>query len=546
MPKPRKPGLVLTACVIGAVILTLICALIGGDLWSGEGGEESVYAEIETETLTTLAIAGEDPAPAGHQDQNQNQDTDMEIVKAPDESPETSEIPDRQETIPSGAPDAADLAEGILPSIVSVTSGDLETAEKISHMEEESQEAQAFMETLRGSGILIREDEDFLYLVTDSSVVSSVEDITVGFSALPGSSDDRVSLAEGELLGSDEETGLSLLSVWKEDLPRELREERKPAVLGDSDRIRIGQKVFAIGDVLGIGPSASEGIVSISKRRMSAGSYIQTDAYISGENIGGALLDLSGQVIGINAGSASAGTLMMGFALPINSAKESISRMLGEVLISETEAETETEAGVLSETEKEKEKEKEKETAALPEAFSETEAELQTESRRETEGRVQLHISGQNPEGAVSETEKLSPATEKALSETEESERQKEAPALIETEGLSAPKELPEATKTRGLLGIHGAAISEEYQIVNRMPAGIYVTEVDPGSGAQMAGILNEDVITAIDGVQVTSIEELRGALDGTKAGDIVSVTIIRADDHEKYTVEKTVRVTLQ
>jgi serine protease Do len=271
---------------------------------------------------------------------------------------------------------------------------------------------------------------------------------------------------------------------------------------------------------------------------MSAGSYIQTDAFISGENIGGALLDLSGQVIGINAGSASAGTLMMGFALPINSAKESISRMLGEVLISETEAETETEAGVLSETEKE--------TAALPEAFSETEAELQTESRRETEGRVQLHISGQNPEGAVSETEKLSPATEKALSETEESERQKEAPALIETEGLSAPKELPEATKTRGLLGIHGAAISEEYQIVNRMPAGIYVTEVDPGSGAQMAGILNEDVITAIDGVQVTSIEELRGALDGTKAGDIVSVTIIRADDHEKYTVEKTVRVTLQ
>jgi len=167
-----------------------------------------------------------------------------------------------------------------------------------------------------GSGVIVRKNGDKVYVLTNSHVVGTAEEISVRLY------DGREFKAK--LVGKDQRMDLALVSFeTKEDIPL--------AVLGDSDNLQIGDWVLAIGNPMGFESTVTAGIVSALGRRQQAPGmqvgyftdYIQTDAAINPGNSGGALVNLDGEVIGINTwiASQSGGFQGLGFAIPINNAK---------------------------------------------------------------------------------------------------------------------------------------------------------------------------------------------------------------------------------
>ncbi len=170
-----------------------------------------------------------------------------------------------------------------------------------------------------GSGVIVARSGDTLYVLTNNHVAGDADEIEVVLD------DERV--YEGSLVGSDELMDLALVSFrTADDIP--------VASLGDSDALEVGDWVFAVGNPLGFQSSVTAGIVSAKYRNAQPGSgtsgvtsYIQTDAAINQGNSGGALVDMNGNVVGINTWIASqnGGSIGLGFAIPINAAKKAIS-----------------------------------------------------------------------------------------------------------------------------------------------------------------------------------------------------------------------------
>lgn len=164
-----------------------------------------------------------------------------------------------------------------------------------------------------GSGILISDDG---YIITNNHVVENANKVTVGLY-------DKRSF-DATVIGTDPLTDLAVIKIDAENLPL--------AYLGDSDALKVGQWVMAIGNPLSLASTVTAGIVSAIGRgqlgliRDSYGveNFIQTDAAINPGNSGGALVDLSGAVVGVNSAIATSGTgtyIGYGFAIPINLAK---------------------------------------------------------------------------------------------------------------------------------------------------------------------------------------------------------------------------------
>jgi Do/DeqQ family serine protease len=166
-----------------------------------------------------------------------------------------------------------------------------------------------------GSGVLVRRDGRKVYVLTNNHVVGEAEEIEVILF------DER--RFEGTLVGGDERKDLALVVF-------ETSEEVPLATLGDSDTLHVGDWALAIGNPFGLNATVTAGIISALGRRGGPGEniseFIQTDAAISPGNSGGALVGLSGEVIGINTWIASntGASVGYGFAIPINSAKRAI------------------------------------------------------------------------------------------------------------------------------------------------------------------------------------------------------------------------------
>lgn len=177
-----------------------------------------------------------------------------------------------------------------------------------------------------GSGIIVAEKEDELLIVTNNHVVEGTAGLTVTF--IDGSETEAV------IKGLDGERDLAVISVSLANLSGDTKDAITVAALGDSDELQLGEPVIAIGNALGYGQSVSGGMVSALGREItmddgSTGVFIQTDAAINPGNSGGALLNLKGEVIGINS-SKIGGTYVegMGYAIPITTASPIIAELM--------------------------------------------------------------------------------------------------------------------------------------------------------------------------------------------------------------------------
>ena len=214
----------------------------------------------------------------------------------------------------------ADVAEAVMPSIVAITNTSVQKINSFFYRQPMEYEA-----TSAGSGIIVGTNETELLICTNNHVVEDASELAVTFI-------DEESYEAYEK-GSDPENDLAVVAVNLDDISESTMQQLKIAKIGDSETMRVGEQVVAIGNALGYGQSVTTGIISAKNRTItaSADSYgseaasyenlIQTDAAINFGNSGGALLNMNGEVIGINSAKATASSAEgMGYSIPISRA----------------------------------------------------------------------------------------------------------------------------------------------------------------------------------------------------------------------------------
>lgn len=215
--------------------------------------------------------------------------------------------------------DVSDMVEEVMPAMVSIVKDYTETSNFWGHTYSEDRQGS-------GSGIIVAKSDTELILVTNHHVVDSASKLTVTF--IDGST------AEAQIKGSDADMDLAVIAIPLESLSEETKNAITIAKLGDSEALRLGEQVVAIGNALGYGQSVSGGWISALNREVtysdgSTGSFIQTDAAINPGNSGGALVNLSGEVIGINSSKIGGDYVDgIGFAIPISAARPIIEELM--------------------------------------------------------------------------------------------------------------------------------------------------------------------------------------------------------------------------
>lgn len=177
-----------------------------------------------------------------------------------------------------------------------------------------------------GSGIIVGESDEELLIVSNYHVIADATTLEVTF--IDGST------AEAKVKGTDEDMDLAVIAVPLSDVTGETKDAIAVATLGDSDKLKLGEPVIAIGNALGYGQSVTNGIVSALNRKLgdgaeTEGTFIQTNAEINPGNSGGALLNIKGEVIGINSNKIGGDIVEgMGYAIPISSASPIIADLM--------------------------------------------------------------------------------------------------------------------------------------------------------------------------------------------------------------------------
>ncbi len=218
------------------------------------------------------------------------------------------------ESVTTIVTDVSTVAEEVMPSIVSIVNS---STVKYYYYNIPSDSS--------GSGIIIGSNTDELLLVTNYHVVEENNKLTVTF--CDGSE------AEALVKGSDASMDLAVIAVQLSDISDSTMNAIRIARMGDSDALKVGEPAIAIGNALGYGQSVTTGVISALNREMDMdnikGTFIQTDAAINPGNSGGALLNINGEVIGINS-SKIGGTKVegMGYAIPISAARPIIEELM--------------------------------------------------------------------------------------------------------------------------------------------------------------------------------------------------------------------------
>ena len=232
-----------------------------------------------------------------------------------------------------GSLDVSDITTSAMPSIVAITNKSVqEVQDYFSQFGFRGQGQTQTQETeSQGSGIIIGKNDTELLMVTNNHVVEGADTLSVCFI------DNKV--YEANVKGTDAENDLAVIAVPLDSISDDTMSQIAVASIGDSDSLKVGEQVVAIGNALGYGQSVTTGIVSAVNRALSNSSsddsssatYIQTDAAINPGNSGGALLNMNGEVIGINSAKlASTEVEGMGYAIPISRVSDIIDNLMNQ------------------------------------------------------------------------------------------------------------------------------------------------------------------------------------------------------------------------
>lgn len=332
--------------------------------------------------------------------------------------------------------DVSEVVDQVMPSIVSITGMSVEEVQGFFGGTYEQKTGGV------GTGIIIGENDDELLIVTNSHVVAGRDTLTVTFG-------DENSV-EANIKGSDAVYDVAVIAVAEADIPAETKGSISVARLGDSDSLKVGEPAIAIGNALGYGQSVTTGVISALNRTVistdaqtgetteNATELIQTDAAINSGNSGGALVNVNGEVVGINSAKQVGATVEgIGYAIPISDVYDLIQSMMS-----------------------------------------------------------------QDTKTKVDEDE-------------------------------------------RGMIGITGISVSDAFSQQIDVPAGVYVTEITPGGGAEAAGMTKGCIITAINGSTVDSMDALQTQLEYYAKGQTVTLTIEIPQTNGEYK-ETEIDVTLR
>lgn len=241
----------------------------------------------------------------------------------------------------TGSLDVSDITTSAMPSIVAITNKSVqEVQDYFSQFGFGGQGQPQTQETeSQGSGIIIGKNDSELLMVTNNHVVEGADTLSVCFI------DNQV--YEAAIKGTDPENDLAVIAVPLDSISDDTMSKIAVASIGDSDSLKVGEQVVAIGNALGYGQSVTTGIVSAVNRTLSSNSsdtqdsnssddsssatYIQTDAAINPGNSGGALLNMNGEVIGINSAKlASTEVEGMGYAIAISDVTDTLEQLMNE------------------------------------------------------------------------------------------------------------------------------------------------------------------------------------------------------------------------
>ena len=308
-----------------------LCAVLAGGLAAGsfEGinsltgwNSNTVEAASNSDNKTLLQTKSK---------KNKDKDSDSKDEKSEDTSEDTSDG-----TTAKGSLDVSDIAAEGMKSVVSITTKSVQDVQDYlgyygfggSQGYTTQQEVEG-----SGSGIIVGKNDDNLLIATNYHVVEGAD--TVSVTCIDGET------YEATVNGYDEDKDLAVVSVSLSDISDDTMDQIEVATIGSSDDLKVGEQVVAIGNALGYGQSVTTGIVSAKNRKLDENgqadedsdgtNLIQTDAAINPGNSGGALLNMKGEVVGINSAKlASTEVEGMGYAIAISDVSDVLENLMNE------------------------------------------------------------------------------------------------------------------------------------------------------------------------------------------------------------------------
>lgn len=334
-PAPKKRDSAGKWIAVSALVVIFVCVCIGIGLIG-------VYSIRSANQLDSASVGVLEVAPdAGDDAKNQEDDGNHAATDSPERSEAgrsgdssltedtttgdgqvaaASEIA-QQQSASAVVTDVTQVVEAVMPACVSITNNFTQTVQDF-WGQTYSQD-----ETASGSGIIIGENEQELLIVTNNHVVDSTEQLYVQF--IDGET------VEAQVKGTDASADLAVVAVKLDTIADSTKQEICIARMGDSDSLKIGELAIAIGNALGYGQSVTTGVISALNRKIESSnseegtSLIQTDAAINPGNSGGALLNMRGEVIGINSNKIGGSSIEgMGYAIPISTARPIIEDLM--------------------------------------------------------------------------------------------------------------------------------------------------------------------------------------------------------------------------
>ena len=247
-------------------------------------------------------------------DSQEEQEAKLNVADAVNASSDASAEGDTD-----GNSSVAAIADAAMPSLVAITN------QSVQEMMNWFGQSQVYESQSSGSGIIIGQTDTELLIVTNNHVVDGAQTLSVGFI--------DETAAQAQVKGTDAEHDIAVISVNLSDLSADTLSQIKVIQVGSSADLQVGEQVVAIGNALGYGQSVTTGIVSALNRPVTidgvTNTLIQTDAAINPGNSGGALLNMSGQLVGINSAKYSDTTVEgMGYAIPVDDVTDIIESLM--------------------------------------------------------------------------------------------------------------------------------------------------------------------------------------------------------------------------